>query len=262
LRFELPVVSWTSADGRQWTPHLLPTAWFSTPTGIAPLFAAGPAGLIVASRGTAGRVATSTDGSHWKLSPAGGFPQRFALDDLRGTTRGYVATGRWVTGDARTDAAALSSVDGRHWSDITTLLPVSPGSTPDGPGVTTLVGGRDGLIAIGRRATSLDAALWWQSSDGRRWRFLDGYPPLGALSPDGAKLPGPHGELVGDGGRLVAVRGGPQAIAWVSRDGLAWQELTMSGDLPSALATRATLLPGGVLLSDGSATWFGEAVVG
>ena len=32
------------------------------------------------------------------------------------------------------------------------------------------------------------------------------------------------------------------------------------GDLPSEQATQAVLLPGGVLLSDGTTTWFGEAI--
>ena len=31
------------------------------------------------------------------------------------------------------------------------------------------------------------------------------------------------------------------------------------GDLPSEQATQAVLLPGGVLLSDGTIYWFGEA---
>jgi hypothetical protein len=31
------------------------------------------------------------------------------------------------------------------------------------------------------------------------------------------------------------------------------------GDIPSEQATQAVLLPGGLLLSDGTTTWFGEA---
>jgi hypothetical protein len=32
------------------------------------------------------------------------------------------------------------------------------------------------------------------------------------------------------------------------------------GDIPAEQATQAVLLPGGVLLSDATTTWFGEAV--
>ena len=60
---------------------------------------------------------------------------------------------------------------------------------------------------------------------------------------------------------MVAVRGGPEARAWISSDGRQWRQLSMSGDIPIAAATNATLLPAGILLTDGSTTWFGEAVV-
>lgn len=262
-RYELPVVSWTSADGRQWTPHVLPPEWLSRPAGSPPLFAAGPAGLIVASSGMASRIATSSDGSHWRLLPARGFPAQFGLNDIRGTKHGYVAAGRWVTSKERWDAASLWSADGRHWSQVPTLLPASHDPATDVPSaVATLVGGRDGLIAIGRGVTSPGTALWWQSADGRTWRSLTGYPPLGALPRGGTVEPTrPRGALVGDGVRLVAVRGGPDAAGWVSRDGQAWRQVTMSGDLPGEGATQAALLPDGVLLSDGDTTWFGEAIV-
>jgi hypothetical protein len=47
-----------------------------------------------------------------------------------------------------------------------------------------------------------------------------------------------------------------EAIAWLHD--LPW--LAMTGDLPSGDANTATLLPG-VLLTNGSTAWFGEAVV-
>ncbi len=52
---------------------------------------------------------------------------------------------------------------------------------------------------------------------------------------------------------------GSNGAAWVSLDGQQWQPLAFSGDLPSGQATHATLLPGGVLVSDGVTTWFGQA---
>jgi hypothetical protein len=54
--------------------------------------------------------------------------------------------------------------------------------------------------------------------------------------------------------------------AWIRRPeqrrplGLAWSRLPVTGDIPSEQAMSAVLLPGGVLLSDATTTWFGEAV--
>jgi hypothetical protein len=58
---------------------------------------------------------------------------------------------------------------------------------------------------------------------------------------------------------MVALRGGSDAGVWTSSDGLTWQRLPVSGDIPAKEAAQAVLLPGGVLLSDGTTTWFGEA---
>jgi hypothetical protein len=65
--------------------------------------------------------------------------------------------------------------------------------------------------------------------------------------------------LLGDGHRLVALRAGSDGTGWVSTDGERWARLSFAGDLPDAQARQATLLPGGVLLSDGTTTWFGQA---
>jgi hypothetical protein len=59
---------------------------------------------------------------------------------------------------------------------------------------------------------------------------------------------------------MVAMRGGADPGVWTSTDGLAWQRLPVTGDIPSEQAQQAVLMPGGVLLSDGTTTWFGEAV--
>jgi hypothetical protein len=69
----------------------------------------------------------------------------------------------------------------------------------------------------------------------------------------------PNGTLVGDGHRMVAVRGGADGGVWTSTDGSTWSRLPETGDIPGEWATEAILLPGGVLLTDGTTTWFGEA---
>ena len=257
----LPVISWTSPDGRTWTPHVLPPEWLASPPGEAPLFAVGPAGLVVATTGLASRLATSTDGSHWSLLPAGGFPARFALDDLRGTARGYVALGRSMPAANGRAAASLWSSDGRRWSATPTTLPSRPVAGADvGSAGTSLVIARGGMIAVGRGVTTPGAAVWWQSSNGRDWRALPGFPPLGPAACTGSGCnPTPNGALVSDGQRMLAERGGADPAAWISSDGIAWRQLRVTGDVPGELATQAVLLPGGVLLTDGTTTWFGEA---
>lgn len=261
LVFELPVVSWTSTDGRRWTPHMLPQGWLASPEGRAPLVAEGPAGLVVASGGPSARLATSADGAAWHLLPADRFPARFALDDLRGTATGYVAVGRWTTPDGGGDAAALWSRDGRTWPASPVLLS-APSAATDGPRsvLMSLAVGRDGIIAIGGDVLRPGGVTWWWSRDGRRWTTLPDFPPLGPTPCIDVGCGGqPDGTLVADGRGMLALRGGADTSAWISTDGLAWRQLTMTGDLPGAQATLASLLPGGVLLSDGATTWLGEA---
>jgi hypothetical protein len=261
-RFLPPVMSWTSTDGRSWThANTLPVDALSSSTGSPPLVTAGPQGLLIATSGLAARYATSSDGSDWVLSTRNAFPADFALDDLESTPTGYVAIGAWMSaGSAR--AAALTSADGRHWPKTPTLLPTptSGSARPAASNALTLMVGDRGMIAVGIGG-SPGAALWWSSLDGRHWQPLQTFPPLGAATCGGASCGlQPNGTLIGDGHRLVAVRGGTNAVALVSTDGVHWTALDLSGDIPSAHATQAILLPGGVLVSDGTTTWFGQAV--
>jgi hypothetical protein len=259
-RYLPPVEAWTSADGRSWTlATTLPVDALSSPTSSAPLVAAGPDGLVVATSGLAARYATSSDGSHWALSPRDAFPAEFALDDLKGTSTGYVAIGAWMKGGSAR-AAALWSADGRQWPKTPTLLPSALGSgRPAFSNAVTLMVGDHGMIAVGI-GDSPGAALWWESLDGRHWQPLQTFQPLGATTCGGANCGlQPNGTLLGDGHRLVAVRGGSDAGALVSTDGQRWTALALSGDIPGSQA-QAVLLPGGVVVSDGTTTWFGQAV--
>jgi hypothetical protein len=260
-RYLPPVETWTSTDGRRWThATTMPVDALSSSTGSAPLVAAGPDGLVVATSGLAAHYATASDGSHWDVSPRNTFPADFALDDLKGTSTGYVAVGAWMRGGS-VRAAALWSADGRQWPKTPILLPDSASSS-EGSAVSsavTLMVGDHGMIAVGIGG-SPGTALWWQSLDGRHWQPLQTIPPLDATTCGDANCGlQPNGTLIADGHRLIAVRSGSDATALVSTDGQRWTALALSGDIPSAQA-QAVLLPGGVLVSDGKTTWFGQAV--
>ena len=198
----------------------------------------------------------------WAPLPAGTIPTSVIVNDLLGTAGGYVAAGLRVTSDFHWDAVALWSADGRQWSPRPTLLPTAAAR---GAGVESaamsVVAGRNGMVAVGRGIASPGAALWWGSSDGQRWVPLPSFPPLGAeWCPAASCTQEPNGSIAGDGERLVAARGGADAAAWGSLDGRGGATLSMRGDIPGEGTTIATLLPGGVLVTDGSTTWFGEAI--
>ncbi len=261
VRYVAPVFAWSSRDGRTWRiERALPPDWVAHPLGSAPLAAPGPGGIVLASRGPDARVATSADGARWSLLAAGAFPARFALSDLRATPDGYVAIGRWLTVGTEGAAASLWSADGRHWTPVPTVLPARLDPRSAWTAADRLAQAPRGMIAIGRDI-GLPGTLWWESPDGRTWRPVQGFVPVGATRcPVGFCAFQPEGALAGDGARLVAVRGGPSAAAWTSADGRSWHALAMTGDLPTVDVRSATLLPGGVLVSDGSTTWFGEAL--
>jgi hypothetical protein len=255
-------ISWTSPDGRAWTPHIvLKAGWLSGPATNPPLFAAGPAGMVAASRNPAGRIARSSDGVEWQSLPTHTLPANFWLDDLQGTGTGFVAVGRQMTGDAHPDAASLWSANGRHWSREPALLPTPPHSgSDDGSAAVSLVVGRNGMVAVQRGVPSTGDALWWQSPEGRAWRPLPTFDPLGptACTGDSCSIQA-NDTFVGDGQRMVAVRNGADGGAWTSTDGLTWSRLAITGDIPGEQPTHAVLLPGGMLVSDRTTTWFGEA---
>ena len=261
-RYLPPVVAWTSSDGRSWAPaSTIPVDPVSRPVDAAALVAAGPNRLVIATSGVAARFATSSDGSHWVLSPRNAFPADFLLDDLEATSTGYVAIGGWMKGTAPTRAAALWSADGRHWPNTPTLLPsfASGSDTPVFSSAVTLAVGDHGMVASGIGSSS-DPGLWWESPDGRDWQALQTFGPPGGMTCGGAKCGvQPSLAVIGDGHRLFAWSGGAEATASVSSDGKRWTVLHLTGDVPEAQATEATLLPGGVLLTDGATSWFGRA---
>ena len=260
-----PALTWTSPDGRTWTPQGIPDLGLPAAGPGTPLLAAGPAGLVAVSPASPARVARSVDGFSWWTLPSGAMPAGLTVRDIVRTTAGFTAVGVQAMDADHGRAVALQSFDGSTWTGPYPLQPVSASgvvlaSTGPSWAATSLVAARNGLIAVGRVQATPGAALWWQSANGRRWRPLPSYRPLGPTTCTGEGCGDqPNGALVGDGQRMVAVRGGANAGAWTSADGLAWRRVPVFGDIPGVQATQAVLLPGGVLLSDGTTAWFGEA---
>ena len=261
----LPLMAWTSPDGQTWTPHTGPDLGLPAQWDGAPLLAAGPSGLVAVSPLPPSHVATSVDGIHWQTLPAAVLPAGLWIKDIVGTATGFTAVGALPIDADHDRAVAFGSADGATWTGPYPLsMPTASAfilaSTGPSWGATGLVAGRDGLIAVGNIIATPGAALWWQSANGGNWRPLINWPPLGPTTCTGEGCGNwPNGALVGDGHRMVAVRGGADAGVWTSSDGLAWSRLPVTGDIPSEQAQQAVLLPGGVLLSDGTTTWLGEA---
>ena len=260
-----PVTSWTSPDGRTWMSQGIRDLGLPVEGSATPLLAAGPTGLVAASPSSPARVARSIDGVYWWNLPDGTIPAGVTIRDIVGSTTGFTAVGSQALDPDHARAVALQSADGATWTGPYPLHLVSASgvilaSTGPSWAATRLVAGRTGLIAVGMVQATPGAALWWRSANGRSWKPLPGWPPLGPTTCQGAGCGSqPNGMLVGDGQQMVALRGGADAAAWTSADGLAWHRVSVGGDIPDGQATDAVLLPGGVLLSDGTTTWFGEA---
>jgi hypothetical protein len=261
----LPLMTWTSPDGRTWTPNTGPDIGAPAQWQGPPLLAFGPAGLVAVSPMPPTHVAASLDGIHWRTLPAAVLPAGLWIKDMVGTATGFTAVGALPVDTDHDRAVALQSVDGATWTgpiplDIATASSFALASTGPSWGATALVSARGGLIAVGQVFATPGATLWWQSTNGHDWRPLPSYPPLGPTTCTGEGCgSGPNGTLVGDGHRMIALRGGADAGVWTSTDGLTWSRLPVTGDIPAEEATQAVLLPGGVLLTDGTTTWFGEA---
>lgn len=266
-----PIQAWTSTNGTDWT--MQPGLGLALPArGGMPHLVVGPAGFFAVVPGAADlsrptTAVVSPDGVTWQTLPTGTFPADFQLADLTATSAGYLAVGAHQTGTDHQDAMTLWSADGRHWSSAPMPVALAGGTvlaaTRPSSGAVAVVTGSNGFIVTGGTGGAPGAALWWQSDDGQHWRQLSGYPPLGAWPGEGEGAGGqPYGLLLGDGQRLIALRGGPDASAWSSTNGRTWTKLVIGGDMPSEQATTVALFPGGVVLSDGSNSWYGRATTG
>lgn len=260
-----PLRSWTSADGVAWTEHGGPDVKLTPDCdgcGLdVPIVRAGRPGVIVVVSSMDGQqVAVSPDGSTWETVPGEPFPSRSEIRDVAAFGSGFVAVGE-LNGDP-TRAIALWSGDGRTWeSRPIKAIGLAPkaGST-----ASHLVAGSAGLIAQGSDDLAPGTEYWWSSLDGRTWKQLSNYPPLGTWFGEGEGSGMiPNGNLLADGERLLAYRGGAKTAAWTSTDGRAWQKLDLSGAGPTTTGDwpmqDVLLLPIGLLwIADDGTTWFGR----
>ncbi len=260
---------WTSPDGRTWLPETTVDVGFAGQVSRPPLLAAGPHGLVMVSVTSPARAAFSSDGIRWTNLAPDALPADVQPVGLAATARGYALVGTQPSGIDPGPAVAMFSSDGTAWTAPSRMDAGAAAmltSTAPEWGVSALLAARGGLVAKGGYYSTPGRAIWWHSADGRAWRDLPGWPPLGPTTCTGEGCGGqPDGTLLADGSRMIAFRGGARAAAWTSSDGIAWEHLAVSGNAPRPEATGdgapnpQVLLPFGVLVSDGRTTWLGVA---
>jgi hypothetical protein len=261
----LPLQSWTSSDGSTWAAHPGPDIQLTPDCqdcGIdLPLIAVGKPGILLVGRPTTGlQLALTTDGITWQVLPGSSFPNEFFPNDVAGYGDGFLAVGQTTDDPGR--AVAFSSTDGRTWQSHALASTAADAQTDTSADL--LVVGPAGVIAKGGTGAAPGLSLWWSTLDGSAWNEVANYPPLGVWTGagEGTGLM-EDGNLVGDGERMLAYRGGDKEGAWTSTDGRNWKAMqidgpgaALSGDDPSI---DLTIMPLGVVwLADDGTTWFGE----
>jgi hypothetical protein len=118
-------------------------------------------------------------------------------------------------GDAHGQSVVARSADGRTWafrgSPISHLYRREEAET--------LIVGRNGFIAIGGSGLAPSGPLWLQSGNGRTWRGLKTFAPLGMAPIGEVNVDAPNGKLGADGIRMIAIRTTKTPIARTSFDG-------------------------------------------
>ena len=246
-----PVPSEEPVPGIVWRrlPHL-------GPGEIRDVAAGGP-GFVAVGRddsGEGGAAAwTSTDGETWTRAPDSPAFRLGAMETVSRGGPGLVAAGWIYRPEAPPDRAKIAafwtSRDGVTWERAPHNADLEiGGDVIDGwnNGVRTIVAGGPGLIAVG--ATDRGGAVW-TSTDGVDWR-------LAARLDDGVPA-----DVVAGGPGFVAVGSTgeegwqPQARAWASQDGLAWERVQPDLDGPALTAVTARADGGLVAVGAGPGMW-------
>lgn len=248
-------MAWTTRDGAEWQPHDVavlgtdgtPERMTAVAAGNGRYVAGGSVGPELAERHA--QFWFSDDGSSWQ--PAPDDPVAFADAEVRDITPfgdGFVAVG--VLGDAQqqTGAIAWTSHDGMTWTRIE-----SP-DFDDGMAAAVVESPAGGLVAVGT-STERREALAWTSQGGSAWtraptegsRLFASYGAKGGyIQMTDVAVSGD--ELIGVGVFQGLQRG--TATAWVSRDGIHWDQATSAPIQQQvelyAIATGGTAGPGAI----------------
>jgi hypothetical protein len=265
-----PVELWTSEDGETWTNGPNPLG----ATGNGRAAAAGPSGILVRSQGKTFTIgpdlrAWSTTTETWPSDVEIGEP---AAGDGFWIQPGATGMG---AASAVSKGAIWTSSDGASWE---------PASLTDPGGVVSSVHRVDGgWVAVGSTGNVgcrvcfgpiIVTNIAWFSATGRDWARI---PEPG--SPQ--KNPFWGASFVGDGHRLVAIKGGVvtaigektvemSAEMTETIDGVSWTAIGVAPTTRPVSLDEAVfvgrrglaVLPGGVLGDTGPAAWWGEAVEG
>jgi hypothetical protein len=230
---------WTAPDGVDWTRVAHDDAVFGVPdsTVMTAVTAGGPGVVAVGYQvdlSTDDRDAVvwaSPDGLSWVRVPQDeavfGGPSHQSMTGVAAGGPGLVAvgydiisTGSWPGGDW--DAAVWVSSDGSAWSRVDGTVFGRPGRQV----MTAVTAGGPGLVAVGYDNSSGDwRPAVWTSPDGMAWtRAADDDETLGGGMMLAVAAGGPGLVAVGHGG---ATEGDdPDAVVWVSADGLVWARVS------------------------------------
>ncbi len=185
---------------------------------------------------------TSPDGETWSIHAIGSATFTFPVALASGSGGPLVAVGR-----SGSKPVAWTSTDGVAWAEH--AVPVLDAGVAER--VTAIAAGSHGFVAGGSAGPELldRHARFWTSTDGSSWT---------AAPDDEATFANAEVRAITafDGGFVaVGVAGSAQqhtgAVAWTSRDGLAWKRIDDAG-LAGGLTVALTTAPFGGLVAVGS----------
>lgn len=217
-------LAWSTVDGATWQSHPVGVLGSDGVAERMNAVGAGPEGFVAG--GSAGpelldrhaRFWRSADGIAWQ--PVADDPVAFANAEVRAIAPfqgGFVAVGVVGSVQAPTGAVAWLSPDGVTWSRI------DDPAFDQGVAVSVSPGPSGGLIAVGYQVDR-SVAVAWTSPDGRTWTRAQDEP---SREHSGGFAWMTDVVTVGDAAIAVGDVQGLQrgtAIAWVSHDGLVWQQ--------------------------------------